>query len=338
MYTSVKLERFKSFIDSEIPLKKLTVLTGLNSSGKSSVMQALRMLNNYVENKNPVIKEHGYIYELKNINKREPSFVITLNREEDTSKLIINFQDKNYNVTIDGSFDNFKCRYLSADRLGPLSNLPVYVGNELDNVGIKGEYVIDFLDLYGENKIEDVLKHPNSDGNTLNYNVESWLTEITPQVRFDRKVDRLHSVSYAEFNKFRSSNVGFGLSYSLPLLVSVLGMHTIHMPMMLIENPEAHLHPRGQTEIGKLLALSANTETQLVVETHSDHIIDGIRIAVIEKRIEPKDCVILFFSMNKNMESEIETIYINENGKLSKWPDGFFDQNIINKSIIAGRE
>lgn len=335
-YNSLRLERFKSFIDLNIPLRKLTLLTGLNNSGKSSVLQALRMLSKFCIQNSPVLEEHGYLHELKNMNKQEPSFVITLNGEDFLKLSVHTLKGEQSQCNIEGDL-KLKSSYLSADRLGPSSNLPINMYDVLDNVGVRGEYVIDFLERYGSLKIDERLKHPKSKGSTLNYNLEGWLSEIAPRVEFDKKVDQLHSYSFSEFNKFRSTNTGFGLSYTLPVLVSALGMNAIGMPMMMLENPEAHLHPKGQTEMGKLLALAANVGTQIVVETHSDHIIDGVRIAIIEGKLSPDECNILFFSLNQHNETEMQVINVDTQGKLSKWPEGFFDQNIINKSIIAGR-
>ncbi len=136
--------------------------------------------------------------------------------------------------------------------------------------------------------------------------------------------------------QFRPINVGFGLSYILPMLVVLLTAH--EGEMLVIENPEAHLHPRGQAEVGKLLARAAAAGIQLFVETHSDHVINGIRVAVKEGIIKPEDVNIAFFERKEHevknksgvssteIYSTVNNIKIDRHGSLSMYPDGFMDE------------
>ena len=65
--------------------------------------------------------------------------------------------------------------------------------------------------------------------------------------------------------------------------------------LQFIENPEINIHPRGQSELGKLMSLSAEVGSQLLIETHSDHIFNGVRIATKEKLIKPENVVTYYF-------------------------------------------
>jgi predicted ATPase len=108
--------------------------------------------------------------------------------------------------------------------------------------------------------------------------------------------------------------------------------------IIIIENPESHIHPRGQAEIGKLIALAAQTGAQLFVETHSDHILNGIRVAVKEKIVD-KDRVNIMYFDKETTETEqytkIITIQIDKNGTLSEYPENFLDEwsNQLSKLI-----
>ena len=102
---------------------------------------------------------------------------------------------------------------------------------------------------------------------------------------------------------------------------------------LIIENPEAHIHPKGQAELGRLLALCASTGVQIFVETHSDHVVNGIRVAVKRRQIERHDVKIAFFSRKESHNNgiyeqytDIETIKIDPHGELSNYPDGFMDE------------
>ena len=98
---------------------------------------------------------------------------------------------------------------------------------------------------------------------------------------------------------------------------------------MIIENPEAHIHPRGQAEMGRLIALAAASGMQLFVETHSDHIVNGIRVAVKEELIESKKVNISYF-YRQTTETEqfcqIQNIQVDKNGELSDYPTDFMDE------------
>lgn len=90
----------------------------------------------------------------------------------------------------------------------------------------------------------------------------------------------------------------------------------------MVENPEAHLHPAGQSRLGGFLARVAGSGVQVLIETHSDHVVNGVRLAVAaERTIAADDTIVHFFG-----EGEPAVIELNEHGRLTEWPDGFFDQ------------
>ncbi|GAA1469874.1 hypothetical protein GCM10009603_67420 [Nocardiopsis exhalans] len=96
--------------------------------------------------------------------------------------------------------------------------------------------------------------------------------------------------------------------------------------LLLLENPEAHLHPRGQTQIAFLLARAASAGAQLIVETHSDHILNGLRLAVKEGELPPESVALHYFRNQGTGATEITSPAIGPDGMLSQWPDGFFDE------------
>jgi predicted ATPase len=123
----------------------------------------------------------------------------------------------------------------------------------------------------------------------------------------------------------RSTHIGFGLSYTLPIIVAALSL-TID-GMLLVENPEAHLHPYSQSRIGVFLALMAAAGRQIFVETHSDHVINGIRLAIKRGVISNEAVKINFLErLDNENRSNLIQIRSDANGRLDKWPSGFFDQ------------
>ncbi len=98
--------------------------------------------------------------------------------------------------------------------------------------------------------------------------------------------------------------------------------------LLIIENPEAHLHPAGQAQIGIFLAQAAAAGIQVVIETHSDHVLNGIRRAVRSKLIQPDQVAISFLQG----AGRVVTPRIYADGGIDPWPVGFFDQ--IEKDLL----
>jgi predicted ATPase len=124
----------------------------------------------------------------------------------------------------------------------------------------------------------------------------------------------------------KPTNVGFGLTYVLPVVTAVL--FASPGDLLIIENPESHLHPQGQARLGKLFAQSAEQGVQLFIETHSDHVLNGVRVATKQQLISPEKVGIFFFERYLADEHRTEIIQpiIDENGRINKWPPGFFDE------------
>ena len=102
-----------------------------------------------------------------------------------------------------------------------------------------------------------------------------------------------------------------------------------HVIVLLLENPEAHLHPRGQACLGRLMAKAASSGVQIVVETHSDHVLNGVRVAIHEREAAPEQVRIHFFERPPRSgvpESVVISPNIDSDGRIDKWPQGFFDE------------
>jgi len=347
MITEIELNAFKSFPEKRIGFKPLTLLAGLNNSGKSSVIQALRMYCNAA-----LLEGHGTVSDIRSkFSPASESVRVTCYFSDNSSSTL----KLDNSMLVQPDKAPLYC-YIGADRLGPQTSLPLFRSlGELPQIGYKGEYVLDFLQQFENTIIPEALIHEKAEGRTLAYVLEGWLNEISPGVDFKYQTNAKTDSAYAEIDGFRPANVGFGLSYTLPILVAILGM-SAQAPssgweetwgedwekkkedkgiLLILENPEAHLHPQGQTAMGKLIALAASCGTQIVVETHSDHLMDGIRIAVKEQKITADKVAFQYFTKKTNEPSEVTSPQLHENGKLDFWPEGFFDQTLKNRAILA---
>jgi len=353
MITQIELKAFKSFPNKTINFKPLTLLAGINNSGKSSVIQALRMYCNAANGDSPLLDGHGPLDEMRSLfsSASEP-VSITCQYADGSSVLRLG-------ATIDKPERSPVHCYVGANRHGPQTSLPLLrsLGN-FPQIGDQGEYVLDFLKKLGNTILPEALVYNENEGRTLEYVLSGWLNEISPGVKFTYHTTQKTDSAYAEIDNFRPANVGFGLSYTLPVLVAILGM-AAQAPasgwdvdwgeqweakkkengvLLILENPEAHLHPQGQTAMGKLIALAASCGVQLVVETHSDHLMDGIRIAVKEKSINADDVAFQYFTRNSEGISDVVSPKLHDNGKLDFWPEGFFDQTLKNRAILARKD
>lgn len=338
MISSITLNNFKCFIDKEIKLGQFTLLTGLNNSGKSSVFQAIRMISKWRKGLDPILAGYGSLFECKNKNSSVNSSmkIICKLPNDKLSVMRVDFSDtsKPQINPIDAAYENLPpLSYLSADRWGPRVSLPLYTSSdELSHVGEYGEYVLDYLTRHENDIVPPLLRHPNAEGETLEYNVRAWLGEISPNVIFKHASEVLRDSSFATLDGFRPTNTGFGLSYALPIIVTLLGTasqggaEVLINPIVLIENPEAHLHPSGQVKMGMLLAKAAKTGLQVLVESHSDHIFNGLRIAVHEGILSHEEVKVHFFARNTDGMANIDSLKMDKDGRIHKWPDGFFDE------------
>ena len=137
----------------------------------------------------------------------------------------------------------------------------------------------------------------------------------------------------------RPIHCGFGITQILPIIVAVLAAHSRDdrgKPLLLIENPEVHLHPAGQALIGEFLAEAAHAGVQLIVETHSDHVLNGIRRAVKSGCASADEVAIHFMRERSLHESQVLSPSLDSSGNIDVWPEGFFDQFDKDLNYFAG--
>jgi predicted ATPase len=369
MLELISIRNFKAFGNLDAPLSRLNVLSGLNGSGKSTVLQALALLRQsfdvgFIQNKGLVLNgelvELGVGSDVLHENHEKPiieigfrsdwrkrirvgeyySWIVKYDRAADVLALdqMPLFSSGRMDLPRDLFGDCFQ--YLRADRINPMVSYPKshHVVSERRFLGSRGEYTAYFLSKFRDQPVSERLRRSDGESATpgLLSQVNLWMQEFSPGVRVGvEEVDRTDFVrlhySYGSSrglrgsDAYRPTNVGFGLTYSLPIVVACLSSPA--GSLLLLENPEAHLHPQGQAAMGKLLAMAAAAGVQIIVETHSDHVLNGIRIAIKEKLIEPTSVNLHFFrrELDENQPQHFQP-KINDRGRLDMWPAGFFDQ------------
>ena len=130
-------------------------------------------------------------------------------------------------------------------------------------------------------------------------------------------------------------NVGYGVSYVLPIVIAVLSSSP--GSLILIENPEAHIHPRAQAELMKLLMKAAKAGIQIIIETHSDHIVNGALVAIVNDPEYLQLVKAYYFERDERLHiSKPCKLEILADGRISNPPVGFFDQIDIDMRTIMG--
>ena len=226
--------------------------------------------------------------------------------------------------------------YVPAERVGPRKTYPqAEILARHGDFGANAEYAWNYLNDRQDDLLpDDDPRRAGSAERRLIDVVDHWLQDVSPgahlQLRAVSEADAVIArftfdrAGDAETRRYRATNVGFGLSYVLPV---VLGLLAPPGTLCLVENPEAHLHPRGQTKLAELAVRAARAGVQVFVETHSDHFIDGVRIAVRDGLITPDETAFHYFERQKNGRATVSSPAVDADGRLSHWPAGFFDQH-----------
>ncbi len=359
MINYMQIENFKSIKKLSLPLENLNLFFGMNGMGKSSVIQALLLLRqSFWENYKSGL---DFLYtngEMIQLGTGQDIFCQS--GFSDTIRFYVQFNgdityDCRYKYESDkpnndqlkrigaGTNENYtsslfseRFSYLAAEHIGPRKQYSIenWKKNGVARLGTMGEFIVPFLALEGEKiRIPDEMCLQTGKTNRLIDQVSAWMAEISPGIRISAEL--LPTIEKAKLaisysgdrlvsDSFLPVNVGFGIPYVLPLVVELLISE--EGSLMLIENPESHLHPKGQTMIARLISLAADHGCQIICESHSDHVINGVRVAVKNKQISRKKVGVSFFTKNKDQETKVDNIYIDENGNLSDYPLGLLDE------------
>lgn len=229
---------------------------------------------------------------------------------------------------VDDQVDFARVHYISADRIGPRDFYPKQSFANFPNVGRRGEYAPYLLYQMRDNQVNEAICHSEGTTQTLLDQTQAWLSDIFDGARINPIPTEANMVLLAlradkmPAKGYKPINVGFGYSYALPIIVSSL----IAKPgeILIVENPEAHLHPYAQSKITQFLARLSGIGVQVFVETHSDHVLNAIRLAILDRILESQSSHVLFFGGRDT--PTVTRILVDDDGRIENWPDNFFDQ------------
>ena len=388
MLSQIKLQNFKCFDSLLLPLAPLTMLTGFNAAGKSTVLQSLLLLAQALRSSgrtaelplNGSLARLGTPGEVLNSGRGDVIFGIedeqtgiewAMHAEDRTKGIamqIVKIEIKNKEGKKEYEAESLRrlekllpidvneqesqlvdrlreTIFLSAVRIGtsdvfPTPDDPSPVRAD---VGVQGEFAPWWFQREIDTDIAELRCHPSDEAVTLRRQFNAWASQLFPGAQANAiPIEKTNLVRLelriGDIGDFRRpANIGYGLTYAFPVIVA--GLLSKSGQILIIDSPEAHLHPLGQSQIGRFLAKVAASGVQVIIETHSDHVLNGIRLAVREQTIASDQIAVHFFNhanQVKETGAHVVSPLIDKTGNLSEWPTGFFDQSENDLSQLAG--
>lgn len=356
---SLELRNFKCFAHANVALGSLTMLTGFNAGGKSTTLQSLLLVaqwlrtspqSKYVPLNGPLVRLGAAGDVVRQGGAREIEFLISdqssclglrlsaVNRDElnaagrkECLELVEPHSADSSNVSLRETIESVV--FLGASRYSQQEVFPAPDDADPVNgdVGNEGQFAPWLYVKFADNEVDELRRSPNETAVTFRAQVDAWLGHLFPGGHANAEAISSTSFTRLEFRIGRGgrwsrpSNIGYGLSYAFPLVVALLAARKGQT--VVIDSPEAHLHPRAQSRLGEMLGQISSAGVQILVETHSDHILSGVRLSVQRKVLKAEELNVHFFSGSvSESENGIVSPAIYSDGRLSDWPDGFFDQ------------
>lgn len=376
MLIQLDLRNFKCFELLKLPLEALTLLSGTNTSGKSTVLQSLVLLHQTMREYewstrlmlNSTVAKLGTVTDVVDQVNGRDSFDIGLIDQKAFCHWSFAGDRRDMSLAVscveveDGVFSNpdslhhllpvevndssrslvAKVRdltYITAEREGPREVYSLEDQHTISVVGPEGENAISVLYRGRDEHILPELTL-NEVAPTLFHQVEARLDMFFRGCALDlQQIPNANSVVMGirispDTNFLRPVHCGFGITQILPIIVAALSVKKGNI--LLIENPEVHLHPAGQALMGQFLAEVAQAGVQVIVETHSDHVLNGIRRSVKAGTIASERVAIHFFRPRSADMPQVLSPVLDISGNIDAWPEGFFDQFDKDMDFFAG--
>ena len=350
MLNQITIEGFKSIDKQSLALKPLTIVTGVNSTGKSSALQSLLLWTQHINSHNQnsftaITQPYCEFNTCKN--RYTNAKQITIQVSSDGLKQSISVsanRDQNWQASDTANRYFYESNnseaselfYLSANRQGPESLSAI----SANKVGKDGEFL---LNSYETNKSQSLPESlcANKVSNTLSSQVSFWLSEIlgsdsSLQTEKITPTTLKTTFSFDGLTHLDPENLGAGVSYLTKVIICCLIAKA--GDIVLIENPEIHLHPKAQSLLGKFFCFIANAGIQTVIETHCEHLINQVCYQIYEDNFDAPNTIIHY---KPAITAEFIPVVIDEEGqyvideKTSSFPSGFFDATL--SELIAMR-
>jgi predicted ATPase len=238
--------------------------------------------------------------------------------------------------------------------LGPLREYPHrtygWSGNTPLDVGSKGEYAIACI-LAAEAAKRKLNRGYKKKLQSFAAFIASWLVDLgviesfqVPPTAAGRKDYEVKVKTVGGLTEVGLPDVGFGVSQVLPALVQAF--YCPEGSTVWMEQPEIHLHPQVQAELADAFISAVRSyergrprSVQLIIETHSEHLLNRLQRRIAEEGIAPNE-VAIYFAKASPEGAELEELAVNKFGDITNWPDNFFGDemgDIVARTEAASR-
>lgn len=328
MITRIEADGFKNLSNADLRLVPLTVITGRNSTGKSSLLQSILLSQVYTKAA-PYYDDYFGIYFSNYRNKYTNARQITVKIHTEEASASIEWSEEN------GDFDQLEVVpelerhlfYLSANRSGAENTAKIYSPDKLISGPIGAALAGTFEREKAVPVAEELIRDRNSI--TLASQVNWWLTYILGQnleINSEKRTSQEVEIRYKSdgIPDILPMQLGAGVSYLAKILI--LCLRTKKGDVVMIENPEIHLYPLAQSRLAEFLTFIAASGRQLIIETHSNEILTKFRHQVFKGKIPPEDVTIFY---KGGVTEPFLTIGIDRNGRFdTDFPETFFDATL----------
>jgi predicted ATPase len=221
-------------------------------------------------------------------------------------------------------------KFIGPFRLPP-QRIYTFSGEKSSSVGTRGERAIDLM-------IMDNLSRKTS--LKIINKVIQWFQscDIAQDISIKTFSDRYFEVLIKKHSNAKTSenivDVGYGCSQVLPVLIEGYNLET---GVFIVQEPEIHLHPKAQAELGTFFYELAQKDIQTIIETHSEHLLLRLQAYIADPKcnLSPDDVCVYYVSKKKGV-STYDKLELNEDGRFKdEWPEGFFPERLNEIMKIA---
>lgn len=266
--------------------------------------------------------------------------------EEEDEAVIEVWKQLSYYASLLGRIYNSSIReFRNIKYIGPFRENPSRIYRD-------PEYNSNGVGVHGENTSNELIRAYRKDDSKLIDNISKWTkralgSEITlKEINAGLFQIMLKNQQGVETNLIDN---GYGMSQVLPIVTEVMKLQNIDQSkrtipfdrILLLEQPELHLHPAAQSELADLFVdcvLTGNGNNKILIETHSEHLIRKLQVLIASAECPlTKDMVRIYYvDKNEDGSSFVEEMVLLENGKFeTQWPSGFFDKGYLLSRELA---
>lgn len=376
MIHTIKFKNYKSFKDEQtLEIKPITVLIGKNSAGKSALTKLPTLLSNSLQGNflEPLKLNNGgvelgaefrdLVYGRTRLGKLEFSLeddvekldvVIGSGTRSNDSPEIFSWklsgsENLNFDLGDDMTFNGFqlanvddknyktiKSLSINTDYIGPLRAIPERQYSNLKQVSGK------HIGINGENAYPIIIRDALTTEKKLVNLVSDWYEKNFEGwgIKVNTESDPFYQLELTrDFININFRDVGQGMSQLFPIVTRAFIPSTVET-LIVIEQPELHMHPGAHGDIAELLvdSLSQGLKRYLI-ETHSQNFILRLRTLIALRRLSPEDICLYYVDFDSDLNSStLKKINIDQDGNLDYWPTGIFDEALIETIAIRSAQ